>query len=76
MGVGTTSDEIDDYDEHWGEAAYVVALGYAATGKKEPALKQAADELIQGFAQNGEVGQTRSFNWQCRSAVMTPALLK
>jgi hypothetical protein len=76
MGVGTTSDEIDDYDEHWGESAYVVALAYAATGKTEPALKQAADQLIAGLAAHGEVGQTRSFNWQCRSAVMTPALLK
>jgi len=76
MGVGTTSDEIDDYDEHWGESAYVIALAYAATGKTEPALKQAADQLIAGLAANGVVGQTRSFNWQCRSAVMTPALLK
>ena len=76
MGVGTSSDEVDDYDEHWGEAAYVVALAYVATGKTEPALKQAADELIAGLAANGVVGQTRSFNWQCRSAVMTPALLK
>ncbi len=76
MGVGTSSDEVDDYDEHWGEAAYVVALAYAATGKTEPALKTAAEELISGLAANGVVGQTRSFNWQCRSAVMTPALLK
>jgi hypothetical protein len=76
MGVGTTSDEIDPYDEHWGEAAYVVALAYVATGKTEPALKQAAEQLIAGLAANGVVGQTRSFNWQCRSAVMTPALLK
>ncbi|HEU4615859.1 MAG TPA: hypothetical protein VFS15_27370, partial [Kofleriaceae bacterium] len=76
MGVGTASDEIDDYDEHWGESAYIVALAYASTGKTEPALKQAADELIQGLTEHGVIGQTRSFNWQCRSAVMTPALLK
>ena len=76
MGVGTSSDEVDDYDEHWGEPAYVVALAYAATGKTEPALKAAADQLIAGLAANGVVGQTRSFNWQCRSAIMTPALLK
>jgi hypothetical protein len=76
MGVGTTSDEIDDYDEHWGEPAYVIALAYAATGKTEPALKTAAEQLIAGLAANGVVGQTRSFNWQCRSAVMTPALLE
>jgi hypothetical protein len=76
MGVGSTSDELDGYDEHWGEPAYVVALAYVATGKTEPALKQAADQMIAGLAANGVVGQTRSFNWQCRSAVMTPALLK
>ncbi|HEY5921398.1 MAG TPA: hypothetical protein VIV11_06995 [Kofleriaceae bacterium] len=76
MGVGTTSDEVDDYDEHWGEPAYIVALAYAATGKTEPALKQAADQMIAGLAANGTIPHTRSFNWQCRSAVMTPALLK
>jgi hypothetical protein len=76
MGVGTTSDEIDTFDEHWGEPAYVLALAYAATGKTEPALKTAAEQLIAGLAANGVVGQTRSFNWQCRSAVMTPALLQ
>ena len=76
MGVGSTSDEVDGYDEHWGEPAYVVALAYVATGKTEPALKLAAEQMIAGLAANGIVGQTRSFNWQCRSAVMTPALLK
>jgi hypothetical protein len=76
MGVGTPSDEVDTYDEHWGEPAYVIALAYYSTGKTEPALKQAADHLIAGLAVDGVVGQTRSFNWQCRSAIMTPALLK
>jgi hypothetical protein len=76
MGVGTASDEVDGYDEHWGEPAYVVALAYVATGKTEASLKTAAEQMIAGLAANGVVGQTRSFNWQCRSAVMTPALLK
>jgi len=76
MGVGTSADEVDDYDEHWGEPAYVIALAYYSTGKTEPALKTAAEQLIAGLAANGVVGQTRSFNWQCRSAVMTPALLE
>jgi hypothetical protein len=75
MGVGTTSDEIDGFDEHWGEPAYVVALAYYSTGKTEAALKQVAEELIAGLTAKGVVGQTRSFNWQCRSAIMTPALL-
>ena len=76
MGVGSTSDEVDAYEEHWGEPAYVVALGYHATGKTEPNLKTVADQLIAGLATKGVVGHTRSFNWQCRSAIMTPALLK
>ena len=76
MGVGTSADEVDDYDEHWGEPAYVIALAYHATGKTEPALKQAAEQLVAGLAANGTVPHTRSFNWQCRSAIMTPALLK
>lgn len=76
MGEGTTSDEVDDYDEHWGESAYVIALAWNATGRTEPALETAADELVAGFKAHGEVGQTRSFNWQCRGAVATPALLR
>jgi len=76
MGVGTTSDEIDDYDEHWGEAAYVVALAWDATGRTDATLKAAADSLLAGLKAHGEVGQVRSFNWQCRSAVLTPTFLK
>jgi hypothetical protein len=76
MSEGTGTDVPDQYDEHWGESAYVVALAWNATGRMEGALKVAADQLAAGFKANGEVGQTRSFNWQCRSAVATPALLK
>jgi hypothetical protein len=75
MGVGGSSDEADGYDEHWGESAYVVALGWASTGKTDQMMRTAADELIAGLASRGEVGRIRSFNWQCRSGVMTPALL-
>jgi hypothetical protein len=32
--------------------------------------------LVEGFASRGEVGQLRSFNWQCRSAPMTPTFLR
>ena len=46
MGVGTGPDEVDDYDEHWGEAAYVVALAWDATGRTDAALRQVADELV------------------------------
>ena len=76
MGEGTSSDEVDGYDEHWGESAYVIALAWNATGRTEAMLETAAKQLVAGFKANGEVGQTRSFNWQCRSAVATPALLQ
>jgi hypothetical protein len=76
MGVGDNPDVVDDYDEHWGESAYVIALGWNVTGKSDAALKQAADELVAGMKAHGEAGQVRSFNWQCRSGVMTPALLQ
>lgn len=75
MGVGSSADEIDPYEEHWGESAYVVALGWASTGRSDTELRTAADALVAGLRTHGEVGQVRSFNWQCRSAVMTPALL-
>ncbi|HUS27986.1 MAG TPA: hypothetical protein VMZ53_05740 [Kofleriaceae bacterium] len=76
MGEGTTQDEVDDYDEHWGESAYVIALAWNATGRTEASLKTAADQLVAGLESDGVVGQVRSFNWQCRSAIATPALLK
>jgi hypothetical protein len=76
MGVGNNPDEPDDYNEHWGEAAYIVALAWYHGGKQELSLKNEALELVQGFANYGEVGQLRSFNWQCRSAVATPFFLK
>jgi hypothetical protein len=72
MGVGTDQDEIDDYDEHWGESAYVIAMAYYYDGKGDAALKKAADELTVGFGANGAAPHMRSFNWQCRSAVATP----
>ncbi len=76
MGVGTSTDVPDDYDEHWGEAAYIVALGWTSTGKTDAMLRQVADELVVGLSDHGVAPHARSFNWQCRSAVMTPALLQ
>jgi hypothetical protein len=76
MGVGTSADQVDEYDEHWGESAYIVALAWNATGRTDAALKTAADSLVLGVRDRGEVGQVRSFNWQCRSSVMAPALLR
>lgn len=76
MGVGTSKDEPDEYDEHWGESAYVVAMAYALDGKRDPSLRRAADELVAGLRERGVVGHVRSFNWQCRAAVLTPAFLR
>lgn len=76
MGVGTSQDEEDGYEEHWGEAAYIVGMAWFHGGKQEASLKQAADQLVQGFRTRGEAPHMRSFNWQCRSAVAAPYFLK
>jgi hypothetical protein len=68
--------EADPYEEHWGESAYVIALAWRAGGGSEATLREAAGDLIDGLRERGEVPHLRSFNWQCRSAVMTPALLR
>jgi hypothetical protein len=75
MGVNTTQDQADDYEEHRGEFAYVIALAWEHTGRTDAALKTAADKFVNAFSTDGEVGQLRSFNWQCRSAVATPTFL-
>jgi hypothetical protein len=76
MGVGGDADEIDPYEEHWGESAYVVAMAWHWDGRGDAELRAAADALVEGFATLGEIGQLRSFNWQCRSAVATPWYLE
>ncbi|MDF2692725.1 MAG: hypothetical protein K0S65_1108 [Labilithrix sp.] len=75
-GVGNDSNEVDDFDEHWGESAYVVALAWHWSGRTNAALKAAADKLVTGLDQKGEAGQLRSFNWQCRSSVIAPFYLQ
>ena len=62
------------YDEHIGESAYMVAM--AAWLSRDPELQTAADELTAKLAADGAVGQLRSFNWQCRSAVATSWFLQ
>lgn len=76
MGVGTTDDEIDGYDEHWGESAYIIAMAWHLDGRRDAALRAAADELVAGVAANGSAPHVRSFNWQSRSAVLAPAFLR
>jgi hypothetical protein len=70
MGDGVNSTEANPYDEHWGESAYVVAMAWHRDGRAEEALHAADSELVDGLRTRGEVGQLRSFNWQCRSAPM------
>lgn len=76
MGAGVNDAESDPYEEHWGESAYIVGLAWHWGGRTEAALRSAAMELVNGLATVGEVGQLRSFNWQCRSAVMAPYYLR
>jgi hypothetical protein len=76
MGVGTTQDEVDGFDEHIGESAYVIAMAWHYDGKGDAMLKSAADALVTKFAADGVAGQLRSFNWQCRSAVAAPWFLQ
>jgi hypothetical protein len=68
--------EVDAYDEHWGESAYQVAMAWHYSGRSDAQLRSVADALVAGLRTNGEAGQLRSFNWQCRSAVQTPAYLR
>jgi hypothetical protein len=75
MGVPAGMAEVDDYDEHWGESAYVVALGWHHAGRNDSALESVARALVEGLRDNGTAPHMRSFNWQCRSAVATPYYL-
>lgn len=75
MGLEPGTGEVDPYDEHWGEPAYVVAMAWHWDGRRDPELRAAADELVASMGTQGEVPHIRSFNWQCRSAPMTPWFL-
>jgi hypothetical protein len=68
MGMGNSSDEIDDYDEHWGEPAYVVAMAWHHGGRSNATLEGAARAMLGGLKSHGTSPHLRSFNWQCRSA--------
>lgn len=76
MGAGVDANEVDEYDEHWGESAYIVAMGWFWGGRSDTELHAAALALVDGFGTRGEVGQLRSFNWQCRSGIATPYFLR
>ena len=76
IGLGDAPDVPDEYHEHWGDVAYVVAMAWHHGGRTDAALKVAADALSGGLATHGTSPHLRSFNWQCRSAVATPYYLR
>jgi hypothetical protein len=76
MGVGTDENMLDEYDEHIGESAYLIAMAWHFAGRNDAELREAADMLVDLFASSGTVPHVRSFNWQCRSAVATPWFLR
>ncbi|HLL24809.1 MAG TPA: DNRLRE domain-containing protein [Kofleriaceae bacterium] len=76
MGIGSAADEVDAYDEHWSESAYVVAMAWHHGGRTDTSLQTAAAEILAGHKARASSPHMRSFNWQCRSAVATPYYLK
>lgn len=76
MGVGTTENMVEEYDEHYGESAYLIGMAWNYSGKTDATLRSAADALLARLASDGTAPHVRSFNWQCRSAVQGPAFLE
>jgi len=76
MGPGSIADVRDDYDEHWGEPAYVVALAWHLGGRTDASLETAARSMLDGLRTKGSSPHMRSFNWQCRAAVAAPYYLR
>ena len=76
MGVGTTENMPEEYDEHFGESAYLIAMAWFYSGKTDATLRTAADTLVGAWAATATVPHVRSFNWQCRSAVAGPWFLR
>jgi hypothetical protein len=76
MGVGTDENMLDEYDEHFGESAYLIAMAWHFSGRTDTALRAAADALVDHVTNDGSVPHVRSFNWQCRSAVAAPWFLQ
>jgi len=66
----------DDFDEHWGETAYVGAMAFHYSGRTDTTLRTNTMHFVSGFAADGSIGQLRSYNWQCRAALATPYYLQ
>jgi hypothetical protein len=76
IGLGSASDVVDAYHEHWGESAYVVAMAWHRGGRTDASLRSVANALVNGLATHGTSPHLRSFNWQCRSSVGLPYFLQ
>jgi hypothetical protein len=76
MGAGNHKGEVDPDDEHWGEAAYVMAMAHHHDGSRDASLAGAVRGLVAKMKQHGRAPHMRSFNWQCRSAVATAAFMQ
>jgi hypothetical protein len=76
MGVSTTENMPEEYDEHFGESAYLIAMAWFYSGKTDTSLRTSADGLLGRLGSDGTIPHVRSFNWQCRSAVAGPWFLR
>jgi hypothetical protein len=76
MGVGTDENMLEEYDEHYGESAYLIAMAWYFSGRTDSALRSAADTLVDRLGTDGNAPHVRSWNWQCRSAVAAPWFLQ
>lgn len=76
MGVGTTENMTEEYDEHYGESAYLIGMAWYFSGRSDAKLRGVADQLLARLATDGTAPHIRSFNWQCRGAVQGPWYLR
>jgi hypothetical protein len=76
MGVDTDQGMLEEYDEHYGESAYLIGMSWYFSGKTDASLRTAADQLVNKLGSDGTAPHLRSFNWQCRSAVQAPWYLQ
>ncbi len=76
MGVGTTENMPEEYDEHYGESAYLIGMSWYFSGRNDATLRAVADQLLEKLGSDGTAPHVRSFNWQCRSAVTGPWYLR
>jgi hypothetical protein len=76
MNVSGTGEMLDDFNEHFGESAYIMGMAWYFAGKTDASLRTAADALVTRLGTDGEAPHIRSFNWQCRSAIAGPWFLR